>query len=80
MIADLRRLIADATDALNCAELLDRRGRTGHRRDHRGKFVSVRALRDEELDRAAAYIDRAKAELALLQLICPALRESDGGM
>ena len=54
------RLIADATDALNCAELFARKAQGSQ--DNVGPR-DPRVLRDRELDRAAAYIDKLKDEL-----------------
>jgi hypothetical protein len=58
----LRLLIADATDALNCAEFFTRRAEFCAAKDRLTGVALLSMLRDRELNRAERYIHEAKVE------------------
>ena len=60
---DLRRILADAKETLDCAELLDLRVRRARREARAAEVARLSALRESELELAQTYLMRAKAEL-----------------
>ncbi len=65
MSARLRQLIAEASDSLTCAEVLSMRMQ-GPTRNANEELRRMRALRSDEINRAARYIQTAKDELKVL--------------
>ncbi len=63
MTSGVRELLADAKEALDYAELLERRLRTVSHDRQPQEVARLSALRESELDQADRYIQRAKAQL-----------------